>query len=231
MRQLGTWERLMKELTWRKLTHVRGKRVLDFGSGEGVTADHFAAWNEVTAIEPDAQVVAERSREHAYRQLTGSTELLRAMPDASFDVILCHNVLEYAADREDVVREFGRLLIPGGTLSVVKHNRAGRVFQMAVLLNRFDAAHALLDGCDGMTEKYGAIRYYEDGDLMAWCPALRQERVYGLRTFFDLQQDQQIQSDEAWQRQMLALEERVAEQEPYRSAAFLHHILLSKEEN
>ena len=82
-----------------------------------------------------------------------------------------------------------------------------------------------------MTEKYGATRYYEDGDLSAWCSVLRKEKVYGLRTFFDLQQNQQIQSDEAWQRQMLALEERVAELEPYRSAAFLHHILLSKEEN
>lgn len=230
MKSPGTWDALAKELIWRKLCHVRGLRVLDFGSGEGFTADHFAAWNDVTAIEPDENAVAGRSMNHEYTQLTGSTELLRAMPDASFDVILCHNVLEYAADRAEIVREFGRLLCKGGLLSVVKHNRPGRVFQMAVLLNRFEEANYLLDGGDSMAAQYGAIRYYEGDELCRWCPAFRVQAVYGLRTFFDLQQEQTIQQDAAWQAHMLALEERVAQMEPYRSAAFLHHILLTKEE-
>lgn len=228
MRQLSPWEYLMKQLTWRKLRHIRGLRVLDFGSGDGVTADYMAQWNDVTAIEPDAAAVANRSAEHTYTQLTGSTELLRAMPEAAFDAILCHNVLEYAVDRAEIVREFGRLLKPGGMLSVVKHNRPGRVMQMAVLLNNFDEANALLDGADSQAAKYGAIRYYDDADLTAWCPELQQTEVCGLRTFFDLQQNQEIQQDASWQERMLVLEERVAQLEPYRSVAFLHHIILRK---
>jgi len=52
----------------------------------------------------------------------------------------------------------------------VKHNRAGRVMQMVVLLNDFEHAHSLLDGNDGMAmaSKYGAIRYYEDADIENW---------------------------------------------------------------
>lgn len=230
MGSMGTWEYLMKQLTWRQLTFVRGMRVLDFGSGEGHTAEHLAGWNSVTAVEPDAQAVRNRAVGNPYTQLTGGVELLADMPDGSFDVILCHNVLEYAAAREAIVRELARLLVPGGTLSVLKHNRPGRVMQMAVLLNRFEEANALLDGADGHAERFGAIRYYEDDDLTRWCPEMHRRAVYGLRTFFDLQQNQEIQKDEQWQEQMLALEERVADMEPYRSAAFLHHVLLTKEE-
>ena len=63
-----------------------------------------------------------------------------------FDIVLCHNVLEYIDDKERVVKELCRVLKPGGMLSVVKHNRAGRVMQMAVLLDELEKAHQLLDG-------------------------------------------------------------------------------------
>ena len=45
--------------------------------------------------------------------------------------------------------------------SLVKHNRNGRVMQMAVLLDDFEKANALMDGEDSMASKFGAIRYYE----------------------------------------------------------------------
>ena len=66
-------------------------------------------------------------------------------------MIICHNVLEYAQDREDIVRQFARVLKTDGKISIVKHNRAGRVMQMVVLLNDFEHAHSLLDGNDRMT--------------------------------------------------------------------------------
>lgn len=228
MNQLPPWETLMKRLIWAQLGELRGLRILDFGSGEGVTADHFAGDNAVTAVEPDESAIARRSREHAYTQLTGSTEVLRTLPEGRFDVILCHCVLEYTLDRADILAEFARLLAPDGFVSIVKHNRPGRVFQMAVLLNNFGHAHELLDGADGQSAEYGAIRYYDDADLTRWCPSFRVESVRGLRTFFDLQQNQAIQRETDWQERMFRLELRVAEAEPYRSAAFLHHVILRR---
>ncbi len=230
MKTLSPWENLMKRLAWAHLGDLHGLRILDFGSGEGVTADHFAADNAVTAIEPDASAIASRSRENQYTQLTGSTETLKTLPDASFDAIFCHNVLEYVSDKSNILAEFARLLTPGGFVSIVKHHRPGRVFQMAVLLNDFDHANALLDGADGQAAQYGTIRYFEDGDLTACCPAFCIESVRGLRTFFDLQQNQDIQQVSDWQEKMLQLELRVADIEPYRSAAFLHHVILRKRE-
>lgn len=50
----------------------------------------------------------------------------------------------------------------------------------------------------------------------------------GIRTFWDLQQNQEIHRDPQWQEQMLAVETRVAEREEYRAIAFFHHLILKK---
>lgn len=228
LEKLVPWELLLKRILWEQLGDIRGKRILDFGSGTGVTACHFAVHNDVTAVEPCQQSVDARWMENDYKQLLGSTEVLKALETASFDVIFCHNVLEYADGREEIVRELGRLLKKGGVLSVVKHNRPGRVMQMAVLLDEFIRAKRLLEGKDDAASQYGTIRYYEDSDLSKWCEALRVEQVLGIRAFWDLQQNQEYHSDPEWQEKMIELEMQVSEMEPYRSVAFFHHILLTK---
>lgn len=39
---LPAWERLFKKIVWKQLGDMEGKKILDFGSGEGITANHFA---------------------------------------------------------------------------------------------------------------------------------------------------------------------------------------------
>lgn len=225
---LPTWEQLMKRIVWNQLGDIKGKRVLDFGSGIGVTANYLAAKNEVIAIEPSEESVNERWQDNVYEQMIGSTEQLRTFADESFDLIICHNVLEYVQDRENIMNEFSRILKPNGKISIVKHNRPGRVMQMVVLLNEFEKAHSLLDGDDGMTSKYGAIHYYEDDDIEKWCTQLRITKTLGIRTFWDLQQNQEIQKDAGWQDKMVEIEMRVSDMDEYRKIAFFHHLTIEK---
>ena len=226
---LPPWELLLKKILWKQLGDISGKRILDFGSGIGVMADHYAANNEVVAVEPSEESVAQRWQENNYRQIIGSTDALREFEDESFDVILCHNVLEYVSDAESIIREFHRLLKPDGMISVVKHNRAGRVMQMVVLLNEFGKVNDLLDGKDGTASQYGAIHYYEDSDLVKRCDRLRIEKVSGIRTFWDLQQNQECHKDPAWQENMIEMEMRVSDVKEYRDIAFFHHVILRKQ--
>lgn len=228
MDKLGTWEKLLKRILWQQIGDIKEKRILDFGSGYGVTANHYANGNDLVAIEPSKADASERRTEYFYEQIIGSTEELRKFPDADFDIIFCHNVLEYAADREEIIQEFYRLLKPGGVLSLVKHNRPGRVMQMVVLLNEFDRANNMLSGKSDAASKYGEIHHYEDADVLKWCKEFNIKKVYGIRTFWDLQQNQEIQETQDWQDKMMEIELRVSEQEPYRSIAFFHHLLLEK---
>lgn len=102
----------MKHIVLKQLGNIRDMKILDFGSGIGVIANALAEHNDVTAIEPDEESIMERWTDHQYTQIVGSTKELRKFPNEMFDMVICHNVLEYASDREDIVREFARILKP-----------------------------------------------------------------------------------------------------------------------
>ena len=137
--------------------------------------------------------------------------------------------MEYIDDKEAVVKALARVLKKDGILSIAKHNRAGRVMQMAVLLDDFEKANALLNGENSTASKFGAIRYYEDEDILKWVPELTVSEVFGIRTFWDLQQNQEKHGDEDWQDKMIQLEMRVSQIPEYRAIAFFHHLLLKKD--
>lgn len=137
-------------------------------------------------------------------------------------------MLEYIDDKEAVVKALTRVLKKDGVLSIAKHNRAGRVMQMAVLLDDFEKANALLDGENCTASKFGEIRYYEDDDIIKWAPELTLSEVFGIRTFWDLQQKQEKHGDEDWQNRMMKLELRVAQIPEYRNVAFFHNLMLKK---
>ncbi len=49
--ELPAWERLFKRIVWEQIGNLAGKRILDFGSGEGITANYFAPKNkEITYV-------------------------------------------------------------------------------------------------------------------------------------------------------------------------------------
>lgn len=49
-----------------------------------------------------------------------------------------------------------------------------------------------------------------------------------MRTFWDLQQNQEIQKYKEWQEQMLKMELKVSELEEYKVIASFHHVILRK---
>lgn len=226
--ELPAWERLFKKIVWEQIGDIAGKKILDFGSGEGITANHFAKENDVTAIEPSEEMLLSAWKDYEYTQIIGDVNNLTSFEDETFDFVICHNVLEYVDDKEAVVKALARVLKKEGIISIAKHNRAGRVMQMAVLLDDFEKANAILDGKNSTASKFGAIRYYEDENILAWEPNLTVSEVFGIRTFWDLQQNQEKHSDEEWQDKMMQLEMRVAQIPEYRDIAFFHHLLLKR---
>lgn len=227
MNKIGTWELLQKKMAWEQLENFENKVILDFGSGNGVTAEHYAEHNKVYAIEPNAEFMPTSVSENVI-QICGDIKALEQFEDGFFDVIICHNVLEYAQERKEIIQQFARVLKSDGVLSVIKHNVAGRIMQMAVLLNNFDSANALLNGENGSAEKYGTINYYDDSDIFKWSDKFEAERILGQRVFWDLQQNQEIQQDEQWQKRMLELEHRVQDVDEFRNVAFFHHLILRR---
>lgn len=230
MTELRGWERLLKRIVWAQLGEIKGKDILDFGSGEGITANHLAKDNKVVAIEPWNEMLKSRWNDYEYKQIQGDVSEISKFEDNTFDVVICHNVLEYIDDKEKIINELNRVLKPGGTLSIVKHNRAGRVMQTAVMLDDIEKANELLDGKNIDTSKFGAIKDYEDKMISEWNVGLKCVDSFGIRTFWDLQQNQEKHDLEEWQDKMMQLEMRVSQIDEYRKIAFFHHLLFTKEE-
>ena len=89
----------------------RRYRVLDVGSGVkpylAIFGDYAEAYVAVDAVNPAADV-------------QGTAEEI-PVPDASFDVVVCTQVLEHADDPARAVRELRRVTAPGGRVLASTH--------------------------------------------------------------------------------------------------------------
>jgi len=206
-------------------------KILDFGSGFGTTSNYLAKNNEVIAIEPNADMIKERERENNYTQINGTIEKLKEFGNNYFDVITCHNVLEfsmtYGTEPSEIVKEFSRVLRSGGILSVIKHNKTGRVIRTAVFENNIDEALLLLEGGES-SNTFGKINYYDSEDLAKWGGNIKTEKILGVQTIYGLQQNNDIKYEPDWVDKMFDLEMKLCDLEPYKNIAFLHHVLLRK---
>ena len=223
----ATWGRLFYRLVWHNLK-FKGKNILDFGSGFGVTADHLAESNAVIAIEPSEEILEHRMRYNHYEQIVGGIEKLKELESCSFDVIICHNVLEYIENRSEVISEFHRLLKRDGILSIVKHNKAGKVMHKAVFENNADEALAILRGHNAVSQNFGTINEYEIEDLQELTDRrFISDRVYGIRTFYGIQPNS-IKGDSDWEDKMFQLECTVESDPTYTRIAFFQHLILRR---
>jgi 2-polyprenyl-3-methyl-5-hydroxy-6-metoxy-1,4-benzoquinol methylase len=104
---------------------VPGKRVLDAGCGTGYGSNILAraGADEVVAVDIDGPTV-ERARNAAENVVTLCVADLHRLSfdDASFDVVVCFEVLEHVEEPETVLDELARVLQPGGVLVVSSPN-------------------------------------------------------------------------------------------------------------
>jgi SAM-dependent methyltransferase len=226
-----TWV-LMYKLKWAQLADIielKNLKILDFGSGFGITANYLAKNNEVIAIEPREDCIEERIRENNYTQIQGKLDKLKDFKDGSFGVIICHNVLEFAFEndeRVEIVKEFSRLLESGGILSIIKNNGAGRIMSKVITENRIDDAINLLEG-GHMANVFGKVDLYSPEDLVKWGSNLKIENILSVRTFYGLQCDDMKHKPD-WIDKMFDIEMKVADMEPYKSISLFHHVLIRK---
>jgi len=114
------WEHLARYELAARL--VAGLRVLDLGCGCGYGADHLAVCGaaEVLGLDNSPAAVA-YAREH-YRRPGLRFELGDArrtgLPDASFDLVVCFELIEHLAEQDELLAEIKRLLKPEGRLII-----------------------------------------------------------------------------------------------------------------
>lgn len=114
-----------------------GMRLLDCGCGSGSITRGIArivAPGEVVGIDIAASEI-DHARTGALREKVTNARFEvgnlyeLAFPDASFDAIFCHNVLEHLNEPSNALREMRRVLKPGGVIGVRDADNGGDLLQ------------------------------------------------------------------------------------------------------
>ncbi len=222
------WSQLFYDMLKLQLNFAGNLDVLDFGSGFGILSNMLAENHKVIAVEPNLEMINNRFATNDYIQINGDIKSLYNMPDSSFDLIVCHNVLEYATEREEIINQFYRILRKDGILSIVKHNHYGRIMQKIVFDNNVEEAMNILDGGSAIAQNFGVIHYYDNEDILKWNNSFKLDKVYGLRTFWALQQNNEVKYTTDWQKSMIKAEIAVSTICDFIKISFYNHLLFRK---
>ena len=224
------WGRMFYDMIYDQLNIPNGKRnkILDFGAGFCITANHYAKGNEVIAVEPNEEMYSLRVVENDYTLIPRGSDFLETVPDNSFDFVFCHNVLEYADNKEEILKQLVRILKPDGTLSVIKHNLFGRVMGSAVL---GDDPKAALDLLNDVSEDsmFGNRSVYSNESIIELLSEdMILSDIYGIRSFFGLSSNNEIKYTSEWYQSMLELEIKTSSMNEFKKVAFFNHLIFKK---
>ena len=121
-RAIGRWSRAVAPVFLQWLASPVHARWLDVGCGTGVLAQALVGLSspgEVVGIDPEAGQIEQASRCPAAGRATFRVADARALPfeDASFDVAASALVLNFIAERTQVIAEQRRVTRAGGTIA------------------------------------------------------------------------------------------------------------------
>ena len=239
--QRSPWGRLrydvVRETTARAIGALPGPlRVIDVGGGDGADSLPLAeAGHDVTVLDVAPELLAQAQGAAGTRGATGHVQVVCADLDdliqdpgavrlGTFDVVLCHNVLQYRADIPATVRFLTGLARSGGVVSVMAPNPAMDVLSAAV--RRLDPvrARAVLDSptvhgetFDHPMQRLEAATVERVLADAGWTVAHR----FGIRCVMDLIADDERKSEPGFYDDLLGLELLLCEREPFwRTARF-----------
>jgi S-adenosylmethionine-dependent methyltransferase len=155
--QESPWGRLRYSIVEANLSHHLGDRplrVLDVAGGNGRDAVRLAARGHHVTVLDVAPVSLDGARklasEHAVADRIAVREgdahdVAKIFAGQEFDLLLCHNLLQYVPDRAVVVEGAVQCLKPGGLMSVVGPNAYAVPMEAAVRELDLDSALRSVD--------------------------------------------------------------------------------------
>jgi len=151
---------------------------LDLGCGTGATAVQLARLGVHVTLQ-DASPAMLDLAQHAAQEagvaeritikLGDAARLVDLLASGPFDVILCHNVLEYVDDPDAILSAASRAMRdPSSILSLVVRNQAGEVLKAALQAGDLAAAENDLTADWGRETLYGGkVRLFTSDGLRA----------------------------------------------------------------
>jgi S-adenosylmethionine-dependent methyltransferase len=194
--------RLRSELAWENMRRFLPRdaskhRAFDVGGGTGFASVRLARMGyQVVLLDSSEQMLRIARQDAGACRVTprisfchAETRQLRELFAAeSFDLAVCHNLLEYSEDPSTTVRDIAHVLRKDGVFSLLVRNRAGEVLKDAVKSGGWKLATANLTAETVVDTLYGhRTRVFAPADLHELLAQAGLEIVaeHGVRVFCD----------------------------------------------
>ena len=238
--QTSPWGRLRYRVAAANLAaHLPVGRleVLDVGGGNGLDAVELAALgHRVTIADISAPSLDEAESLADQRGLgdrisvlaVGIEDLAHALKQGRFDVVLCHNVIQYLPDPLRAITVLAGQLKAMGRLSVIAPNAAADPLLAAVRSLDLEEALRLLDAPTRHAATYGAQTracHAEDTTRDLESAGLQVLAHCGIRSVCDLIIDDARKANPNFYAKLERLELAMATREPYIHTARFFHLI------
>jgi S-adenosylmethionine-dependent methyltransferase len=182
---LGTTAgRLRLDLAWSNLCEVlpqaaTGLRALDIGCGTGAFGLRLAQLGFHVDLLDASDAMLVRAREQATANQLGKLMAFHLgdaaatrdlFPFSTFDVVVCHNVLEYVDEPATVLRDISHILKKSDTslASILVRNRFGEALKVAIKNGDSRSVETALTAEIVLESLYGeSVRVFDPDDLRA----------------------------------------------------------------
>lgn len=205
----------------------RPLHILDAGGGNGLDAIYLAAQGHTVAlVDGSAEMLAEARlaaeecnvAERIAFYHSDVIAISALFPEPTFDVALCHNVVQYVDDAASALRAVCSPLRRDGLISFISVNRYSQAYREATLRLDPAAAYANLDATTATATLFDLpMRLYTVEDLSALLESVGCALVgrYGIRCVTDYISNNNIKSDPAFFAQLERLEHAMTDKYPY----------------
>jgi len=240
--------RLRQELTLRYLAQHLGSssrrlQVLDAGGGTGGYALSLVQQgHQVCLMDFSSRMLAvarwkiERCDPSLMKRMefccAPVEETSRLFPPHRFDLILCHTLLEYVLELQEVLRALTAVLRPGGLLSLLLVNPCAEALRWALTRGDLEKARLALREKVSSADLFGLPRRTVRAETVREAMVQAQVEVvaqYGVRIFADYLPAEKL-ADPEFFAHLLELEAAAAALHPYRLIARYIQLLGRKPE-
>ncbi|WP_081937905.1 class I SAM-dependent methyltransferase [Streptosporangium roseum] len=211
-------------------------RILDLAGGDGGDAIRLAArGHHVTIVDYAPAMLAAATERAVAGGVTAlincveadATDLPRDLADGEFDVVLCHNLLQYVDDTPGTLTSVLAPLKPGGLVSVIATNRHSAPLNIAVREMDPAAALAALGTDQARTQIFDSVLTLHTAEEII--PTLRKLGCrdiahYGIRSFCDYITDDARKHDPDFYADLERLELATTARPPYMHTARLFQL-------
>jgi len=227
--------RLRSELAWENLRRclpqdASKRRALDLGGGTGFASMQLAQLGfEVVLLDSSEEMLAIARQQAEASSTTARISFRHAdasrLPNLfaarSFDLVVCHNLLEYLEDPFTVVCHIAHVLREDAVVSVLVRNRAGEVLRAAIKSADWKLATANLSAETVMDSLFGEpVRVFAPVDVRSMLAKADLVAIaeHGVRVFSDYLDLADDLTDEAY-RQVFELERTLGAQPQFAAIA------------